>query len=144
MSYLEDNETSRARLISLVDRLTDQQLAMETGDGWTVSSVLVHLAFWDNRGLNLIKRWKKTGVGHSPIDIDNVNDAMLPLCLAIPAHEAVRLVISAAQAVDAELAHLPKELKPGIEDLVREGKFRLNRSLHRNVHLDQIERSISP
>jgi hypothetical protein len=53
------------------------------------------------------------------------------------------LAIHAAEAVDAELANLPEDLRPGIDALVREGKFRLNRSIHRNEHLDQIQRALA-
>jgi hypothetical protein len=84
ISYIEANTKGRERLCTLVSRLTDEELDLPAGDHWTVAAILAHLAFWDNRVLELIRRWKKVGVGRSPIDIDNVNDAMKPLCLAIP------------------------------------------------------------
>lgn len=99
--------------------------------------------FWDYRVFVLIMRWKKVGVGPSPIDIDGVNDAAKPLCLAIPARKAASLAVNAAEAVDAELGNLPEDLRSGINLLVQEGKFRLNRSIHRNEHLDQIERILA-
>ncbi len=105
--------------------------------------MLAHLAFWDYRVLVLVMRWKKVGIGPSPIDIDGVSDAMKPLCLAIPPREAARLAVDAAEAVDAELANLPEDLESGINALVQEGKFRLNRSIHRDEHLDQIERILA-
>jgi hypothetical protein len=143
MSYIEANAKGRERLWVLVSELTDEELTLQVGDGWTIAAMLAHLAFWDYRVLVLIGRWKKVGVGPSPIDIDGVNDAMKPLCLAIPPREAARLAVNAAEAVDAELANLPEDLKPGINVLVQEGKFRLNRSIHRNEHLDQIERILA-
>jgi len=143
MSYIEANAKGRERLYALVSELTDKELALEAGDGWTVAAMLAHLAFWDYRVLVLIMRWKKVGVGPSPIDVDGVNDAMKPLCLAIPPREAARLAIHAAEAIDAELANLPEDLKSEINVLVQEGKFRLNRSIHRNEHLDQIERALA-
>ncbi len=91
----------------------------------------------------LIERWKKTGVGPSPIDTDGVNDAMKALCLAIPGREAANLAVKAAEAVDAEIENLPEELRAGIDVLVQEGKFRINRSIHRNAHLDQIEERLA-
>jgi hypothetical protein len=143
MSYIEANAQGRERLWALVSGLTGEELTLPAGDGWTVAAILAHLAFWDYRVLALLMRWKKAGVGPSPIDIDGVNDAAKPLCLAIPAREAARLALNAAEAVDAELENLPEDLRPAIDVLVQEGKFRLNRSIHRNEHIDQIERILA-
>lgn len=142
-SYIEANAKGRERLRALVSRLTDEELTLQAGDGWTIAAILAHLAFWDYRVLVLITRWKKIGIGPSPIDVDGVNDATKPLCLALPAREAANLAVNAAEAVDAELGNLPEDLRPGINALVREGKFRLDRSIHRNEHLDQIERVLA-
>jgi len=139
MNYIDVNKKGRERLQALVSRLTDEELALQVGEGWTVAAILAHLAFWDYRVLVLIVRWKNVGIGPSPIDIDNVNDATKPLFCVIPGRKAANLAVNAAQAVDTELANLPEDLKPGINALVQEGKFRLNRSVHRNEHLDQIE-----
>jgi hypothetical protein len=143
MGYLEANKTGRERLHALASRLSDEQLALPTGDGWTVAALLAHLAFWDFRALVLAKRWKQTAVGPSLIDSDAVNDAMKPLCLAIAIREATNLAIQAAEAVDAELENLPEQVRAGLEILVKEGKFRLDRSIHRNEHIDQIERALA-
>lgn len=139
MNYVDANTISRQRLRIMAESLIDKELALELGDGWTIAAILAHLAFWDYRVLELLVRWKKVGVGRSPIDVDAVNDAIKPLCLAIAGHEAVRIAVSAAEAVDSELECLPVELKPDIDALVNEGKLRLDRSIHRNEHLDQIE-----
>jgi hypothetical protein len=139
MNYIDANAKGRERLRALVSRLTDEELALPVGDGWTIAAILAHLAFWDYRVLTLIMRWKDVGIGPSPVDVDSVNDATKPLCRAIPGRKAADLAVNAAEAVDAELANLPEDLKPGINALVQEGKFRLNRSIHRNEHLDQIE-----
>jgi hypothetical protein len=143
MNYVDANTKGRKRLRALVGSLTDEELALEVGDGWTVAAILAHLAFWDYRVLTLIARWKDVGVGPSPIDIDNVNDATKPLFRAIPGREAANLAVGAAEAVDTELANLPEGLTPEIRALVQKGKFRLDRSVHRNEHLDQIERVLA-
>lgn len=143
MSYIEANAQGRERLRALASGLTDDELALPAGDGWTIAAILAHLAFWDYRVLALLARWKRAGVGPSPIDVDGVNDAAKPLCLAIPARQAASLALSAAEAVDAELENLPDELRSGIDALVQAGKFRLNRSIHRNEHIDQIERILA-
>jgi uncharacterized damage-inducible protein DinB len=120
MSYLEEHAKGRERLQALVSRLSDEQLAVKAEDGWTVAAVLAHLAFWDNRALELVKRWKTEGSGASPIDADIINDAMKPLLLAIVGRQAVNLAIQAAEAVDAELSNMPEEVRAEIEALVRE------------------------
>ncbi len=137
--YVKANSRSRQRLTTLASSLSDDELASPLGDGWTVAALLAHLAFWDGRVLMLIRRWKAEGVGRSPIDVDGVNDAAKPLCLAIPGREAARLAVDTAEAVDAELAQLPDALVPDILALVAAGKFRLNRALHRDEHMDQID-----
>jgi hypothetical protein len=143
MSYVEANAKARERLWALVSKLTDEGLVLQVGDGWTVAAILAHLAFWDYRVLVLIRRWRTAGVGRSPIDVDGVNDAMKPLCLAIPGREAASLAVKAAEAVDAELGNLSEGLATEISPLVQEGKFRPDRSIHRNEHLDQIERALA-
>lgn len=135
--YTFTNTAERKRLCDLVARLTDDQLKCATAEGWTVSALLAHLAFWDQRALALLYRWKHSGVGASPIDIDAVNDATLPLCLALPPRTAAELAISSATAIDDEIEHLTPELIADIEQLG--GKFRFDRAEHRREHLDQIE-----
>jgi hypothetical protein len=106
--------------------------------GWTVASALAHLAFWDQRSLILIKRWKMGEVvAHSPVDTDLTNDALLPLCLALPPRAAADLALSSAEAVDGEIEELSPDLIACIETLG--DRFRLYRSDHRRMHLDQIE-----
>ena len=83
--FISDNNKSRYRLRSLVERLSDQDFAKATAAGWTVSSLLAHLAFWDQRAVILLRVWKEAGVSPSPVDINVVNDAAKVLCLAIEA-----------------------------------------------------------
>ncbi len=136
--WIEENRTSRARLGELIERLTETELGGELEGGWTVAAALAHLAFWDYRALGLIRRWKESGIGSSPIDIDNVNEAMLPLLRAIPAREASQMALSAAEAIDRELECAPEELIAGIQGMG--GKLRLWRSEHRLEHIEQVKR----
>ncbi len=137
---LAANASGRERLRIVVEHLSDAELALAAGAGWTVAAILAHLAFWDLRVFELIQRWKAEGVGRSPIDVDNVNDAMKPLCLAIPGREAARLALRAAEMVDEALENVPEELRSGIDELIQANRFRADRSLHRHEHLDQIEK----
>jgi hypothetical protein len=124
-------------LRALTERLTDEELIFPIGNGWTIAVALAHLAFWDQRALFLLRKWKKDGVEASPIDIDITNDALLPLWLAVPPRKAANLAISSAEAIDRELEEAPTEL---INEIVSLGeKFRLYRSFHRKQHLDEIE-----
>ena len=106
-------------------------------DGWTVAVSLAHLAFWDQRALVLMRKWKSTGIVPSPVDVDVTNDSLLPLLLALPPRAAANLAVTSAEAIDRELEEASAELISAIENSGEQ--FRLYRSQHRNLHLDQIE-----
>jgi hypothetical protein len=139
--FVTENAKERERLQSLVERLTDEELMFPIGNGWTIAVALAHLSFWDQRALFHLRKWKKEGVEPSPIDIDVTNDALLSLWLAIPPRKAANLAISSAEAIDRELAEASTELINAIVGLGE--KFRLNRSIHRKEHLDEIEEFLS-
>ena len=110
-------------------------------NGWTVADVFVHLAFWDFRQLALLKRWEETGVGPSPMDVRCVNEAVSAISAAVPPRAAARLALTAAEAVDARIERLPADLAAVIE---QGGHIRvLRRALHRDEHLDQIEKALA-
>lgn len=73
----------------------------------------------------------------SPIDIDVTNDSLLSMWLAIPPRAAANLAVSSAEETDRELEEAPSDLIIKIESLGE--KFRLYRSIHRKLHVDQIE-----
>ena len=135
--FIAENTRERKRLIALTARLTDEELSLPLEMGWTVASAFAHLAFWDQRAWVLLQRWKRQGVAESPADSDAINDALIPLCLAIPPRVATNLATLAAEAIDHEIEQASPEL---IADIAALGnKFRLARGLHRRAHLDQIE-----
>lgn len=134
--FARENQQSRQRLKSLIDRLSEQDLQRSVGPGWTVAAALVHLAYWDSRALVLLRRWQRDGLGPSPVDVDAVNDALLPLARAMPPRAAARLALEAAEAVDAELEALPQTLLAEIQAGV---PFRVSRAIHREEHLREIE-----
>ncbi len=139
--YAQENAESRQRLESLVHRLTDTDLALSTHYGWTVAALLAHLAFWDQRVLVILKRWKEQGFDPSPIDAMAVNDSLRVICHALEPRTAIELCLSSAQSVDTELETLTSDLVKQIEEHseATSSQFRMNRSLHRNGHLDDIE-----
>jgi Mycothiol maleylpyruvate isomerase N-terminal domain len=130
----------RQRLEALVDRLSDADLRRDLGDGWTVSAVLAHLAFWDRRAAILVERWRRDGVSISHIDVDVVNDSAKTDWLALPPRVAARQAVEAARAADAALDAAP-EL---VEQIVAVGyPINVRRSVHRKEHLDPIERALA-
>ena len=139
--YSEQNAQSRRRLETLVRGLSDEDLARSTNYGWTVAGLLAHLAFWDQRVLVILKRWKEEGFDSSPIDAAAVNDSLRVICHALDPHTAIELCLSSAEAVDAELETLTPEMVKQIEEhaAATETQFRMNRSLHRDGHLNDIE-----
>jgi uncharacterized damage-inducible protein DinB len=146
LPFVEYNTVSRRRLENLARRLSDDDLAKSTASGWTVAALFAHLAFMDGRVLALLRRWKEQGVDESPVDADAVNEAAKPLCLALAPRTAVELGLAVAAAVDAEVEAATPEFFNQIEEFrsATPFHFRMNRSLHRNNHLDEIESLLRP
>jgi hypothetical protein len=139
--FVTENTQERERLRTLVSKMSDEELRLQLGGGWTVAAALAHLAFWDHLSLTRIRQWKQGGVIASSIDLDVINDALLPLILLIPPREAADLAIAAAEAIDRELEQLSPEMIAAIEGLG--DRRRLFRSIHRQMHLDQIEEALT-
>jgi hypothetical protein len=139
--YAQQNDESRRRLKDLVSHLSDADLARSTHYGWTIAALLAHLAFWDQRMIMILKRWREAGLDASPIDAGVVNDSLRVICQALEPRKAIELCLSAAEAADAELAKLTAAEVKQIEEhaAATDTQFRMNRSLHRNGHLDDIE-----
>ncbi len=138
--FVRENAREYERLRAIVQRATDEELSLPMEEGWTVAAALAHLAFWDKRSLVLMRRWKTSPVGPSPIDQDITNDALLPLFLAIPPRVAAKLAISCAKAIDLELEKADDKMIGDIEKLG--DRFRLYRCDHRKLHLDRIEEAL--
>ncbi len=137
-SFVEENARERERLRTLVGRLTDEELGLPMGTHWTIAVALAHLAFWDQRSLVLMRKWKDSGVVEpSPIDVDVTNDSLLPLWILLEPRKAANLAVSCAESIDRALEEASSEIIAQIERLG--DKFRLYRSIHRKLHLDQIE-----
>ena len=136
--FVAENARERERMRFLVERLTDEDLRLPLGVDWTIAIALAHLAFWDQRSLFLLKKWKNSGVVEpTTIDIDVTNDSLLSTWRALAPRAAAKLAVSSAGAIDRELDEASSELITKIEGLGE--KFRLYRSIHRKQHLDEIE-----
>jgi hypothetical protein len=139
--YAQQNAESRQRLIDLTKRLSDEDLARSTDYGWTVAALLAHLAFRDQRMLMILRRWQEEGFDPSPIDAGVVNDSLRVICHALEPRKAIELCLSSAEAMDAKFETLTSELVKQLEEhaAATDTQFRMNRGLHRNGHLDDIE-----
>jgi len=135
--FFEKNTSTRESLNQLARRLSDEDLEKQVGAGWTAAAIFAHLAFWDQRALELLIRWKHTGVNPSPVDSDAINDATKILCLAIPPRRAVQLFLTAANTIDAEIENLNPEMIKEID--FKSTHVRLDRAAHRKEHLRELE-----
>jgi hypothetical protein len=127
----------RQRLEALVGRLSDAELMTPLPDGWTVASVLAHLAFWDQRAAVLMERWQDSSPGPSEADVEAVNNASKPQWLALQPRVAATLAVEAARAADAAMDAASPRL---IEQIIAAGPpIAISRAEHRREHLEEIE-----
>jgi hypothetical protein len=141
--YVRANDESRARLRALVERLDRAELTRSPMQGWSVSALLAHLAFWDRFNVH---RWRSrlAGTQLPALDAldDLINDAALPGWNALPPEVAARDALASAEEGDAFVAALTPEITVR---WLAEGRPRsLYRSEHRREHLDDIERALAP
>ena len=140
-SFVGRNDVERARLHAVVASLSDADLQRSLSNGWTVSAVLAHIAFWDRRALVLLARWERQGVQEAPEDAGAINDAALPEWLALPPRVAADLALAAADAIDEKLATMSDGLLEAILGL--KSAINLDRGdANRSEHLDEIEQSL--
>jgi len=140
-TFIARNDATRSRLRVLVARLSDADLARPMPAGWTVAAVLGHLAFWDQRILALLERWEQSSVAPPATkeeDVDWINDATKPLLLALHPRRAAEVTVAIAEAVDARVAALPDDLLA--RNKAAGSPLSMTRSVHREEHLDEIER----
>ena len=140
-SYIERNQTQTARLRALT-ACTDAQLAQPLGEHWTVGAALAHLGYWDLRGIGALEAWRRYDL---PLVFwrgpEGVNDARLPLWRAMVPREALAQTIRIAETIDALVASLSDT---EIAVVAAQRHRVLERALHRNDHLTEIERALRP
>ena len=139
--HSERNREGLAKLRRLAS-LTDAELAEDTGNGWTVATVLGHMAFFDRL---LILRWdtyEKDGVFAelTPNHFDLINYAGADDWSALPPRIAVARCIEAAEHAVARIDALPEKIVSVVLETPRVAL--LERMLHWNPHLDQIQTAI--
>src|SRR4029453_6337438 len=103
-SYVDSNRASLDRLKAFVEKASDADLEHPMNDGWTVATVLAHVAFWDLRIVACIEAWKPDGAGPLPTyyaqRVDWTNDSVKPLISALEPRTAARMTVEAAEAAD--------------------------------------------
>jgi hypothetical protein len=143
-SFVQRNADSRARLEALLNHLSDAQLARPLSEGWTIAAALAHVAFWDRRAWVLVRKLQAGPVADSPADVDPdvLNDALLPQWLLLPPRAVVAESRAAMLAVDSALEAAPD----AVIERVRSGDLEMDllRSNHRDEHVEEIERALSP
>jgi len=143
-SFVDENDAARVELSELIAGLDEPSFKVPVGSGWTISTCLCHLAFWDHRVLFLLNEWERTGQLEtsrlSSQSVNSINQAVNVISQAVPGAAAAKLALDTALAVDSLLASISDEL---IGQLVSAGFERyLKRSLHRREHLQKIKEAL--
>ena len=151
-SFVERNAAGRRRLAALVERLRDSDLTLPTEEGgWTVAQVLGHMAFWDH---SMAARWRaaaeaagETGAIEPVYLPSSADDAINPAIAEMLASWTARLgaAVGSEALAAAETADIAAEELAGRAPaayLARNPRT-VNRWLHREAHIDQIERVLS-
>jgi len=160
-SFVERNAASRRRLAALVEQLRDEDMSIPTEPteegSWTVAQVLGHLAFWDR---SLEARWLMARDASVAGDAAGESGPIEPTYLPGGITEAVNRplaalieawtgklgqsigteAVAAAESLDALIEELADRLPPGVATVLPR---LLNRWIHRESHIDQIERGLA-
>jgi hypothetical protein len=140
-SYIDANRASLDRMRTFVETATDDDLRTEMPAGWTVSAVLGHLAFWDQR-VQVVLDMVEEGVKPPPYDegsVDWINDTAKRFLLAMEPRALARLAVEIATQTDERVATLSDELL----DEATQRWFTERRCDDRNEHLDEIEQALA-
>jgi uncharacterized damage-inducible protein DinB len=141
--FIQENEAARRDMAQIIARLDEPSFALPTSPGWTVSSTLCHLAFWDQRAAHLLARWQQGPFevsSLSPLTVDSINQAVQALSKAVPGPAAAKLALDSAAAADSAVSGSSDELIGQILDASL--PWVCQRSLHRREHLKQIRQAL--
>jgi hypothetical protein len=138
--FVAENEAARLELSQLISQLDEHSFKAAIGAGWTITTSLCHLAFWDQRVLFLLRQWESSGKIEasrlSSQSVDSINQAVNAISQAVPGPAACQLALDCASAVDSHLKDISDEF---VDELVSIGFERyIRRSLHRREHIQKI------
>jgi hypothetical protein len=137
----ESNRVQTERLRRLVGRLTPEMLAVRLPRGWTVAVALGHVAFWDRQRLCLMRGWAAGEPRENRYDGELFSEVLLPFLEMIPPDRAAEAALRMAEEVDRFLLEVPDEVVAMA--LARPDRPNLDRGMHREYHLDRIERALA-
>jgi hypothetical protein len=137
-SFVQANQRSRDRLVTLIEDLDERALQQKVNEEWTIAAGLAHVAFWDQMSL---ARWDAYDAGGSLEDVPDqiielVNAANLPTWRALPERTTVDMVIQAMDVLNERIARLPEAAQ---RDATRGFRYMLDRTRHRDEHAAEIE-----
>jgi hypothetical protein len=139
IDIFQSNRKSTLRLRTIMEKLSDKDLFKKVGSEWNVSLTLAHIAFWDQRAIFVIESAIKNNKLHVPYYDDQLNDILPPIFSLIPPRDVERLIIETAEKLDDKLEKCPKDL---LNEIKKVNIRLIDRSIHRNLHLDEIEKAL--
>ena len=137
-SFEATNAATLQRLRAVVATASDDDLRIGMPGGWTVASVLGHLAFWDQRALVILDQLD-AGVSPPPADdadTDLLNDISKRFFLAMDPRTLADLTLEIAEETNRRIAALPDDRVEEISE-----KW-INPTRVRADHLAEIERTL--
>jgi hypothetical protein len=135
----DEDVAATQRLEKLVTGLDVVDLRLDLGSGWSVTTTLGHLAFWDREQSLNLAAWQR---GTPPVGGDNsVNETLTPILSALEPRAAVELALVAARELDQVSAAIYDESRTEILSSAHD--YVLRRARHRDEHIEQIERALA-
>lgn len=135
---LRNNAEWLARLEKLV--ASDPDYGVDLGGGWTAAVAFAHMAFWDRRASLLMQTWN---VG-DPLPVSNIDDLLNPILESF--WQQLKPEVTGQMAVDAarEVNAVIESLADDVAEALDAGGFgfTIRRGVHREDHINQIEREI--
>ncbi|HEX5826242.1 MAG TPA: hypothetical protein VFY23_01880 [Candidatus Limnocylindrales bacterium] len=143
-SFEAANGATTDALRELTSSLSDEDLAADVGEGWTVAMALAHLAYWDSYHAARWRHAAANGLVSPPSAADEItgraNEALEATWRALPGRVAATLAVEAAEAMDA-LAHTLRDDQ--VDEVRADGHPELvARHPHRGEHIEQIGRAL--
>jgi hypothetical protein len=138
-AVFQANRISTARLRRFAESLPVEALRLPVTEEWSVKLALAHLAFWDWRVIYVIESARKNRELHAPSFDDQLNDILAPLFDLIPAPDVRAFVLEVSQMLDGLLEDCPGDL---LAEMEKRNIRLVDRSIHRNAHLDEMEKAI--